>query len=95
MRLKIAALIALMPVTATAGGHGTFYNCEAAGIQDFTIEIAARDCMVGRTKATKAGENPDVCEFGDGGLGTVTLEGNGALTVVAGGKTFTGQCRPR
>ena len=95
MRLKIAALIALMPATAFAGGHGTFYNCQASGIQDFTIEIAARDCQVGRSKAQKVGDNPDICDFGDGGLGTVTLASDGALTVEANGKTFNGQCRPR
>ncbi len=95
MHLKIAALIALLPATAFAGGHGTFYNCEASGIQDFTIEIAARDCQVGRSKAQKVGENPDVCDFGDSGLGKVTLASSGALTVEANGKTFNGQCLPR
>ncbi len=95
MRLKIAALIALLPATAFAGGHGTFYNCQANGLQDFTIEIAARDCQVGRAKAQKTGENPEVCDFGSGGLGTVTLASSGALTVETNGKTFNGQCRPR
>jgi len=95
MRLKLATFIALLPATAMAGGHGTFYNCEASGIQDFTIEIAANDCQVGSAKAKKTGDNPDICDFGSGGLGTVTLASSGALSVEANGKTYTGQCRPR
>ncbi len=95
MRLTLTAFFAVLPLAATAGGHGTFYNCEANGIQDFTIEIAARDCQVGRAKASKTGENPEVCDFGGGALGMVTLASNGALTVEANGTTYTGQCRPR
>ena len=95
MRLKIAAILAFIPAVASAGGHGVFYNCEANGIQDFTIEIAARDCQIGRAKAQKVGDNPDMCDFGGGVMGMFTMASDGAMTVEANGKTFNVQCRPR
>ena len=95
MRILTTALLALAPLTAFAGGHGTFYVCEAEGMEAFTIEMAARDCTVDRAKAKVSSEDPTVCDFGEDGLGKVTLASDLSLTVEKGGAAMAGMCRPR
>ena len=89
MRLLIVTALALFPLTASAGGHGTFYICKANGLSEFEIEVAKRDCQVGRAKAKRSG---DTCDFGSKAPGKVTLAADQSVTVEMNGKTFKGQC---
>ena len=89
MRLFTVTALALFPLAANAGGHGTFYTCKANGLTEFEIEVAARDCQVGRAKAKRSG---DTCDFGAKAPGKLTLAADQSLTVEMDGKTFKGQC---
>ena len=95
MRLALTTLLALIPFAAAAGGHGTFYVCKADGLSEFEIEIAANDCMVNGSSATKTSDDPVTCDFGMSTLDTVTVANDLALEAVANGKTYAGQCRLR
>ncbi len=92
MRIFSAILIALFPFAATAGGHGTFYICEAQGLSQFEIEVAAKDCQVGRAKAKRSGDATAICDFGKKAPGKVTLASDQSVMVEMNGKTFKGMC---